>query len=142
MYSNGASKLPIDAPVKCPRRRPAPRGRPCRTQRPTPNAQRPTPNAQRPNTQRPKNEPLRIATPTWGVLQKGPQKTLAKYHGRRPRRRRPGAPNAQHPTPKHPTPKTWSVLNSQRPTPNAQRLTPNAKVQTPSDQDDAALLEL
>ena len=48
----------------------------------------------------------------------------------------------EHPTPKHPTPKTWSVLNTQRPTPNAQRLTPNAKVQTPSDQDDAALLEL
>ena len=55
-YSIGASKRAIEVPVKWPRRRPnAPGVTLPRTQRPTPNAQA---------TQRPKNEPLRIATPT------------------------------------------------------------------------------
>ena len=54
--SIGASKRAIEVPVKWPRRRPnAPGVTLPRTQRPTPNAQA---------TQRPKNEPLRIATPT------------------------------------------------------------------------------
>jgi hypothetical protein len=54
--SIGASKRAIEVPVKWPRRQPnAPGVTLPRTQRPTSNAQA---------TQRPKNEPLRIATPT------------------------------------------------------------------------------
>jgi hypothetical protein len=84
---------------------------------PTPNAQRPTPNPQ-------KNKPPRIATPTSEVLQNSVWRRPAKYPVRRPRRRRPRAPNTQK-NAQHPTP------NTQRPTPNAQHPTPNTQRPTP-----------
>jgi hypothetical protein len=148
------------------------RGRPCRAQHPTPNTQHPTPNAQHP-----KNKPPRIATPSSEVLRNNVQRPPAKYPVRRPRRRRPRAPNTQktpntqHPTPnaQHPknkppriaTPSSEVLQNSvwrrpakypvrrprrrrprapntqknaQHPTPNTQRPTPNAQHPTPNTQ--------
>ena len=84
------------------------------TQRPggDPAVSHPTPkrpNAQATQHPTPKNEPLRIATPTSGVLQNDLRRHLSKYLARRPRRRRPIAPNAHSP------PNAQNVARASRP---------------------------
>ena len=105
--------------AKWPRRRPDPPGVTLpRTQRPK------TPNAQAPNAHpTPRNEPLPIATPTRGVLRNHVQGRLAKYPAGRPRRRRPGIPNATPTAPGATLPRT----QRQRP-PNALAATQRPKM--------------
>ena len=106
--SNGAPKRAIEHPVKWPRRRPAPRGRPCRTQRPTPNAQRP--NTQRSPIASPTVHLPRLSLCRRDVLERG-----FKTCYRSPRKVTSSSTSAAGATLPHPTP------NAQHPTPNARR---------------------
>ena len=95
-----------------------PGGDPASIQRPTPNAL-----AVHPTPKNPRTNPLRIATPTSGVLQNDLRRHLSKYLARRPRRRRPIAPNA------HSQPNAQNVARASRPNahspPDTQRQNPN-----------------
>ena len=97
---------------------PRPGGDPASIQRPTPNAL-----AVHPTPKNPRTNPLRIATPTSGVLQNDLRRHLSKYLARRPRRRRPIAPNA------HSQPNAQNVARASRPNahspPDTQRQNPN-----------------